>query len=237
MVYQWLNYNLFRWFPQCCVLCGRASSPFALCARCREDLPRVVGPCCRQCGLPLSPGTRIMICGQCLQHAPSYDRVISALVYASPVAELITGLKFQQRIPLARILGELLASRVRTVGHDCQAILPVPLHPRRIAERGFNQALEIARPLARELGLPLLTHTVYRRRHTTAQSVQTPAQRQRNVRGAFALQDIPARRRLAVVDDVMTSGHTANEIAGLLRRAGVDHVEVWCVARTLPHAD
>jgi len=151
------------------------------------------------------------------------------------VAELITGLKFQQRIPLARILGELLATRVRAVGHNCQAILPVPLHPRRIAERGFNQALEIARPLARELGLPLLTHTVYRRRHTAAQSAQAPAQRQRNVHGAFALQAIPAWHSLAVVDDVMTSGHTVNEIAGLLRRAGVKHVEVWCVARTLPH--
>jgi len=235
MVYQWLNYQLSRWFPQSCVLCGRDSSPSALCPRCRHDLPRLAGPCCRQCGLPLSAGTQSIICGQCLQQPPSYDRVISALAYASPVAELVTGLKFQQRIPLARILGELLAERVRAAGHNCQAILPVPLHPQRVRERGFNQALELARPLARELDLPLLTHEVSRRRHTAAQSAQSPQHKHRNVRGAFVLQHAPVQHRVALLDDVMTSGHTANEIAGLLRRAGVNHIEVWCVARTPPH--
>jgi ComF family protein len=187
MVYKWLNYNLSRWFPQSCVLCGQDSASSALCRRCRDDLPRLTEPCCQQCGLPLSAATQTRICGQCLQHPPHYQRVISALAYASPAAELVTALKFQQRIALARILGELLAERVRSTGHSCQAILPVPLHPRRIAERGFNQALEIARPLARSLELPLLTHAVYRRRHTAAQSAQGPDQRQRNVRGAFAV--------------------------------------------------
>lgn len=235
MVYQWLNNTLSRWLPQGCVLCGQNSHNLALCRQCREDLPRLRDACCHQCGLPLPAGVVSPVCGQCQQYPPAYDRVVGALAYTSPVAELVTGLKFHQRIQLARLLGELLAARVQSMGHHVQAILPVPLHPRRVTERGYNQALEIARPLARILDLPVLTDAVSRHRHTAAQSAQPPGRRQGNIRGAFALNAAPPVHRLALVDDVMTSGHTVNEVAGLLRRAGVEHIEVWCVARAWPH--
>ena len=109
--------------------------------------------------------------------------------------------------------------------------MPVPLHPSRLRERGYNQALEIARPVARHLGIALDYHCTRRVRATPPQTELPRRQRHGNVHGAFALCRTPKATRIAIVDDVMTSGHTVNELAGCLRRAGVRHIEVWVVAR------
>lgn len=234
MVYQWLFNNLSTWFPQACCLCGQESGHQALCSACLQDLPRFAAEtCCPQCARPLS-GPAIP-CGHCLQHPPAYDRTLSGFAYAEPVSRLVGKLKFQGQIQLARLLGELLVDRIARTDSTAQAILPVPLHPRRLRQRGFNQALEIARPLGRARSLPILNDTVYRHRDTEPQSSQTATHRRQNVRGAFSLRRHPPYRHLAIVDDVMTSGHTVNEIAQLLRRAGVIHIEIWCVARAWPH--
>jgi len=160
--------------------------------------------------------------------------VISAFAYAPPVSQLVSKLKFHGQIQLARLFGELLASPVLSAKSQAQALLPVPLHPGRLRQRGFNQALEIARSLSRAVHLPLLTHCVYRNRNTEPQSAQIAAQRERNIRGAFSLNQPPGHQHIAIVDDVMTSGHTVNEIAKQLRAAGVKQIEVWCVARAWP---
>lgn len=234
MVYQWLNKRLFHWLPQACVLCGQSSQPHALCPACLQDLPRLRVGTCEQCGLPIDSLALPGRCGQCLQHRPAYDRVISGFAYAQPVSQLVAKLKFRGQIQLARLFGELLFTPVTAVS-QAQAILPVPLHPTRLRQRGFNQALEIARPLSRMLRLPLLTDSVYRSRDTQPQSEQSADRRERNIRGAFHLSRPPACWNVAIIDDVMTSGHTVNEIARLLRAAGVARIEVWCVARAWPH--
>lgn len=230
MVYQWLINNLSCWLPQACYLCGQPNRHQALCPACFRDLPRLAARCCcPQCGRPLA--TPDLPCGHCLRDAPAYDRVISGFAYANPISQLVGKLKFQGRIQLARLFGELLLERAADTDSTAQAILPVPLHSRRLRQRGFNQALEIARPLARGLHLPILSDAILRQRDTLPQSSQTATRRRHNVRGAFSLLRVPPYRRLAIVDDVMTSGHTVNEIAQLLRQAGVERIEIWCVAR------
>lgn len=238
MVYQWLFNHLSWWLPQACCLCGRDSRPYAICSACLRDLPRFSSNSCHQCGRPLSsPGPAAVSCGQCQRRPPGYDRVIAGFAYAEPVSQLVGQLKFQGRIQLARLLGELLAERVGRADSSAEAIVPVPLHPQRLRERGFNQALEIARPLSRAHKLPILRDAIYRNRHTQPQSAQAAERRRHNVRGAFSLKRVPPYRSVAIADDVMTSGHTVNEIAQLLRRAGVERIEVWCVARAWPHQD
>ena len=230
MVYQWLNSFISGWFPQSCVLCGLSADKHALCPDCLRDLPRLSQDLCPRCGLPAgSPSNET--CGHCLQLQPAYHRVYSAFGYAPPVSELVTRLKFRGQIHLARLFGELLAQRLATQDIQADAILPVPLHPIRLRQRGFNQALEIARPLAQAFDLPLLTGCIQRQRDTDPQSTRTASQREHNLR----LVQLPAHKHVAIVDDVMTSGHTANELAKLLRDAGVKEIEVWCVARALPH--
>ncbi len=234
MVYQWINNRLLQWLPQACGLCGQNSHPHALCPACLADLPRLLHTCDR-CGLPLEIALEPAQCGHCLQQQPAYDRVISAFAYAPPLSQLVTKLKFRRQIQLARLFGDLLVNPVLARQSQAQALLPVPLHPVRVRRRGYNQALEIARPLSQAMHLPLLTDCVYRNRDTQPQSAQTSAQRERNIRGAFSLKYPPGYQQIAIVDDVMTSGHTVNEIAKLLRAAGVNQIEVWCVARAWPH--
>ena len=121
------------------------------------------------------------------------------------------------------------------MGSQAQALLPVPLHPRRLRSRGYNQALEIARPVSRALALPIVQDAVTRQRDTQPQAEQSAVQRERNIRGAFVPGKPVTYQSVAIVDDVMTSGHTVNEIATLLRQSGVEQIEVWCVARAWPH--
>jgi ComF family protein len=233
MVYQWIKNTLAQWLPQRCVLCGQGTPHHALCEPCLRDMPRLE-QACPQCGLPLvTPNSGR--CGHCQQQPPVYDRVISAFAYTTPVSQLVSKLKFRGQLHLARLFGELLAGQIGAGGTKVQAVLPVPLHPRRLRHRGFNQALEIARPIGHSLCLPIVCDAVTRQRDTPPQSAQPAGERARNIRGAFTLNKSVAYARVAIVDDVMTSGHTVSEIAKLLRHSGVEHIEVWCVARAWRH--
>jgi ComF family protein len=156
------------------------------------------------------------------------------MVYAPPADFLIKSLKFHDRPACARLMGEIIALSLqsRDIATLPECLLPVPLHPARLRERGFNQAIAIARPLARRLGLPLDPHSLRRVRHTAAQSTLPADRRRANVRGAFeVVADLPWRH-VAIVDDVVTTGHTVDELARTLRRAGVERVEVWAWAKT-----
>lgn len=234
MVYQWINNRLHDWFPQSCVLCGQTSRDHALCCDCLHDLPFIPPSICQHCGLPLELSTKPVSCGRCLQQPPAYDRVISAFAYATPVSQLVSKLKFHGQLQLARLLGEMLAKHLFSAGPSVEALVPVPLHPGRLRQRGFNQALEIARPISTALTLPILHDAVYRQRETQPQAEQPASRRECNIRGAFTPGVLPAVKRLAIVDDVMTSGHTVGEIAKVLRQVGVEQIEVWCVARAWP---
>lgn len=214
--------------PACGLAAGRCGS---LCAGCEADLPALRSPCPR-CGLPATGGA-------CTgHHDPAVERTLAACAYAFPVDALVQQLKFGGRLPLARPLGRLLANAVRrdarpgAAGPLPAALLPVPLHPSRERQRGFNQAEAIARAAATELRIPLLAGAVHRRRDTPAQSGLDLAARRRNLQGAFTVSE-PLPAHIALVDDVITTGSTMAALASVLQAHGVRRVDAWAVARTL----
>ncbi|MBI3343558.1 MAG: ComF family protein [Gammaproteobacteria bacterium] len=222
--------KLQHWlYPPACVLCGNAVKEGDLCSGCAVELPYNAAACTR-CALPLTSAAEL--CGQCLQDPPSYDSAVSLFRYAYPADHLILRLKFQAQLHLARALGELLAEHLKDQMQAMpEIIIPVPLHRSRLRERGFNQALEIARPIARGLSIPVDYKSCERVRKTSAQSLLPAAERRKNIKGAFRVTRPIAARHVAILDDVMTTGHTVQELAATLRKAGVERIDVWVLAR------
>lgn len=212
-----------------CFFC-RGKAAGILCAECDADLPRLSGASCPRCALA-SPGGAI--CGRCLTQAPQYDATVAALAYSFPTDVLIQALKFRGELALAPFLAAQLAQKLGA-GRTVDIILPVPLSARRLRERGYNQALEIARDIARATRTRLEIDLCERARDTPPQLDLPLADRAKNVRGAFHCPRLIGGARIAVVDDVMTTGATLDEIAATLKRAGAAHVENWVVARTFP---
>ena len=218
-----------------CILCETpCPHEECLCEACCAELPFIQGGCPR-CGLPIIPHAQPVLCGQCLRKPPAFDRTVALFAYQPPITDLITSLKFHQRLLYGKLLGELLARRLQRV-YQAQAlpecVIPVPLHTTRIRERGYNQALEIAKPIARRLGITIDKKCCVRRRATQAQSLMPAKMRLHNVKNAFAVRD-SCYRHVAIVDDVVTTGHTVDELSAQLKRAGVVKIDVWCIARTV----
>jgi ComF family protein len=190
---------------------------------------------CRICAHPL-PTAGIAICAPCLSVRPAFDATYTVAGYALPLDRLVLQLKFGGRLALARLCGEALADVVLAAPDLARPDLlcPVPLGPRRLAQRGYNQALEIARPLARRLHVPLLPRLAVRVKETDAQSLKGPEARRANIAGAFAIPDRSRveGRHIGIVDDVMTTGATMQELAALLRRYGAARVTCLVFART-----
>jgi len=218
-------------FPAACVLCGKAGADGReLCAACVPDLPYNTLACTR-CALPL-PVQSEVLCGNCQQGAPAYDHALGLFHYTHPVDQLIQRLKFNAKLNMARLFGELMATQLLQQKRVLpELIIPVPLHPSRLRTRGFNQALEIARPLAQRLGIPVDYQSCVRSRATAAQSLLPAREKHANVKGAFAVLKPVRARHIALIDDVMTTGHTLEEVAKVLRKAGVERIDVWVVAR------
>jgi len=215
--------------PQSCVLCGSdGGGEGALCAPCRESLPWLAHPSCEVCASPLASGR---VCGACLEQAPRFDRVEAAFAYRYPVDAMVQAFKYRGRLALARVLGRLLDDAVSS---EVDVILPMPLSRGRIAERGFNQALELARVLAPRHRVELLADACRKVAETPPQAALPWIERAKNVRRAFVCDADLRGLRVAVVDDVLTTGATLNELARVLRRAGADQVIGWVVARALP---
>jgi ComF family protein len=210
--------------PWDCLLCGEAGASGLLCAACAGDLPRLPESQCPRCA-DASPGG---ICGACQKQPPHFDATIAAFRYAFPADKLVQELKYRQRLAIADFLAQALLAGPRPAG---DLLLPVPLSRERLRERGFNQALEIARPLARALGLPLLVDACHRRRDTAPQATLPWRQRHGNVRHAFECAADLTGKSVIVVDDVMTTGATLNELAGSLKARGAARVSNWVVAR------
>ena len=216
---------------QPCLLCGAASRDGVWCGACDAALPYLGTARCPVCALPTPDRST---CGRCLKHPPQFDRTVAVFTYAFPVDKLVQALKFGEQLLLAPQLAGRLAQRIET-RPDC--IVAMPLHPVRLRERGFNQSLELARRVAVKLGAPLLERACQRVRDTPPQSALSWKERGRNMRKAFACTGDLSGKHIAVVDDVMTSGASINELADALRQAGAHEVSAWVVARTLPHAD
>jgi ComF family protein len=174
----------------------------------------------------------VSICGHCLRAPPAYVSSFSPFHYAPPVASLITALKFHGRLSLARLLGELMAATLTTRAEPLpELLIPVPLHQTRLRERGYNQALELARPIGRLWHIPVEPWRCHRVRATLAQTRLSERERRLNVRDAFHVDGPLQARCVAIVDDVMTTGSTAQELTLALMAAGVERVEVWTCAR------
>lgn len=234
MLRRYLEQTLERLYPPTCVLCGAAGrGGLDLCAGCVADLPRNRHRCAR-CALPLAPTAAAQaLCGACQRQPPPFDLCSAAFRYDEPMPALVGGAKFRSRMDLVRLLGCCLARALREDDVEMpDAIVPVPLHPRRLRERGYNQALEIARVVSRELGVPIDARSCARILSTAPQAGLAQKQRRRNVRGAFQVVRTPAATRIAILDDVVTTGSTVAELAKVLRNAGVGRVQVWAVART-----
>jgi len=223
--------------PSACALCG-AHSPDAVCAACEcayvLRVPRC--PCCANPAGALDLGRH---CGACLADAPRFDATVAACDYTAPLDSLVLQLKFAAQLALAPWMARVLHDAlVRAAPMLPDVLCPVPLGARRLVERGYNQALEVARPLARALGLPVAPQLLLRLRETSAQSSTAPGERKKNVRGAFGVNesvDVHGRH-VGVVDDVMSSGHTLDEIGAVLKQAGATRVTNIVFARTPPHA-
>ncbi len=217
-------------FGGTCYLCRGASADGVLCAPCRDDLPRLPRPRCPRCALPVSED---LPCGRCLADPPAYDATVAVFAYAFPADILVQGLKFRGELALAPLLAAQLADEIRAGPPDpVDLVIPAPLHADRLAERGFNQAMEIAREVAARLKVPLAANLCDRVRATPAQAGLPWKGRRDNVRGAFTCNRTVEALRVAVVDDVMTTGATLGEIAVALKKSGAARVVNWVVART-----
>ena len=220
----------FRQFlpAQPCLLCGTYTHADGWCPACDTDLPYLPHACCPVCALPTPDGS---ICGHCLKHARHFNHTVAVFAYAFPVDKLVQALKYGEQLALADALARRMAQRI---DRRPDRIVAMPLHPARLRERGFNQSLELARSIARNLDIPLLTNSVRRTRNTQPQSALPWKERKRNMRNAFACNDDLTGLHIGIVDDVMTSGTTLDELARILRHAGAREVSTWTIARTLP---
>lgn len=215
--------------PLRCLLCaGAGAEGIDLCADCAAELPRNPS-CCARCALPLA--TSALLCGECQRQPPPWDAAWAPFRYGWPLDRLESRYKFGADLAAGRVLSTLWRREPRSIELP-QLLLPVPLHRQRLRQRGYNQALELARPLAREFGVPLRHDALQRIRRTDAQTELDAVGRRRNVRGAFALRPgTPLPSHVALLDDVMTTGATLAECARVLKRAGAQRVDVWALAR------
>ena len=221
-------------FPGHCILCRKPTGTNGdICSPCRKSLP-LNHHHCDICAQPLpdsvQAGSR---CGNCQKTQPFYDFCISPFRYEEAVSELHRRFKFHKDLAAGRVLGELLADTLeQRCSHFPELIIPAPLGKKRLTKRGFNQAMELIRPASRRLAIPVSPTLIRRSRETPPQSDLPKKARHKNIRGAFSLNGKITAEHVAIVDDVMTTGFTVNEIARLLRLAGVKQVEVWVAART-----
>jgi ComF family protein len=236
-VYRLVDGVASRLLPPRCVLChgpGQLAG-YDLCADCESRLP--VPPAgCPRCGLP-GPGAGHVPCARCVAEPPPFARLCAPWLYEDPVTRLVQALKYDGALANARVLGTRIARDRATdllPAGESSLLVPVPLHPARLVERGFNQSHEIARVVARALGLRLAPAALRRVRATPAQVGLARAERLGNLRDAFrADAGVVSKQAVILLDDVVTTGSTVAAAATELLRAGAASVEVWAAARAL----
>lgn len=220
-----------------CLLCGVCSpGNLALCVPCQGELPRIQSACLR-CALALGPQPPSHgLCGQCSLDAPPFEHCYPLGDYEFPLREMIARLKFNARFSIGHALGQLLAQRLAPdfSAAPPDALLPVPLHTGRLRKRGFNQSIEIAQQLSRYFGIPTIPSYCQRVRASKPQRGLCATERKKNVQGIFriapeAMKNTP--RHIVIVDDVVTTMATVKAIAYLLKKEGVERVDVACLAR------
>jgi ComF family protein len=232
----WLGFTALIYPPRC----SFCRSPLAdqgravLCPDCERELRWIVDPQCPCCGLPYPPGGSSHLCGDCLLRPPFYDQARAVVVYQGQVTGAIQRFKYRKEYLLSGALG-WLGNRLKGEKPDFDTLIPVPLHPKRLRERGFNQALLLSRTLEDIPSKKIKPRLLKRIRHTPPQVRLDPDERRQNVRGAFEI-DTPGVVRgkdILLVDDVFTTGATVNECARVLKKAGAGRVSVYTLARVV----
>lgn len=232
--------------PGNCVLCkSKSFRPLDLCTVCEIDLPNPYSPC-KICCSPLAhtatgsensePHSKI--CGDCLIQPPTYTRLYTPYLYQPPVDRLLWQFKFEGNLSVGKVLGQLLAQHIEENNNiNADILVPVPLYWRRLFRRGFNQANELATTVGKILDIPIANNLIKRRYNTLSQQGLNRKQRHSNLAGSFAIRTDKLRRlikgkSIALIDDVVTTGSTVEEIAKLLKQHGAAEINIWCVART-----
>ena len=215
---------------QPCVLCGNMSSNGLWCEPCDAAMPYLDMPLCPVCALPTPCGE---VCGHCLQTQPAYRHTQASFGYQFPVDRLIQAMKYQEQLALPGIFAEKLLARIEKT-HLPDYLIPMPLHPAKLKRRGFNQALLIAKPLAKALNIPLLSNACHRLRDTPSQTDLPWSERSKNVKDAFSCEMDLTGKHIALIDDVITTGASLNELARAVQNCGAADIRAWVVARTLP---
>lgn len=202
------------------------------CGACDAALPYLDTPHCPVCALPTPAGE---VCGHCLKDPPLFTRTIAVFSYSFPLDKLVQAMKYGEQLALANAFAEKLALSIDKSDLP-DGIVPMPLHPAKLRERGFNQSLLLAATVARKLNLELLASACQRVRDTPPQSALPWKERKRNVRNAFRCDKDLSGKRVALVDDVLTTGASMNALAEAVHKRGATEISVWVVARTLPHS-
>lgn len=225
--------------PAACIVCGQAAGrDFSICRDCERSMPEL-GDCCRRCGVELRGApSQDSCCNLCLRSPPSFETCKAAFPYVTPINRLIAHFKFSARFDvgysLSRVLADVFNAHYRDTAKP-ELLLPVPLHPRRLSSRGYNQAMEVCKVLSQHCRVATSDSVLQKTRNTEAQTEMTSATaRKNNLRGAFALRN-PHRLKnvthIALVDDVVTTMATVEAIAKLLQAHGRCRIDVWCLAR------
>lgn len=226
-----LNQLLDSLYPRICVLCGSSETTDKdICHSCLSDLV-INDSSCTQCAVPLPFVTESQVCGNCLKNKPYFDASWSAFVYAQPLEWMIQQLKFNAKLSYANLLSNLALSHLPEMGEQPDCIIPIPLHNKRLKQRGFNQALELLKPIANSLKIKIDNQSCQRLTHTSSQTGLKAKLRQKNIKNAFSYKNKNKYQYVILFDDVVTTGSTTNELARTLKREGVKRVDVWSLAR------
>jgi len=223
-------------FPAGCLLCAARSSVTGndyLCRSCLDDL-QYNSHACSRCALPMHSHGPAGLCAECLKSPPVFDGCLSAFIYAQPLEWMIQQLKFNEKLSYAPLLSSLMLRYLQMVPCEkflADAIIPMPLHPKRLKQRGFNQSLVLLEPVAAEMNIPVDSSSCIRVRDTPHQTGKTAKQRRQNIKGAFQFDNQKNYKHVIIFDDVITTGSSVSELSKVLKRSGVEEVDVWSLAR------
>jgi len=235
MVNNWLNNVLSLFFPYRCVLCQQRSEVKRdLCLSCESLQTIMPASHCSVCAIPLETTENSSLCGECLLTRPHYRQAFIPYIYEHGIRTMISQLKFNARFVNTDLLaGMFLTAASQQQLEAAEALIPMPLHRRRQSQRGYNQSLLLANAIGKKWDLPVASQYCRRIKHIPPQSGLTRKQRVKNIKGIFEIiREVPYRH-IAIIDDVMTTGSSVNELAKMFKQAGVKRVDVWCIARTV----
>ena len=235
MVNNWRDIIQYSLLPPTCIFCGnKGMGHMDLCHFCHDALIEIRSHCYCCAKQFSSDNLNLQLCGECQKNPPAFDKTYALYTHQGAIRFLINQCKFNGAYKNSRLLGLLLANHLRNQAKILpDLIIPVPLHPKRYQQRGFNQTLEISKIIARELSLPIDNSCCLHIKNTPHQISLTAKQRQKNIKNAFQIVKAPKAKHIAILDDVMTTGATANELAKTLKSTGVSEVDVWVCARAI----